>query len=168
MIDVLIDADVDDGIDGNTDAESYVSPPAIEAAVEAACTVAGFTAGRPQLCVRFSTDAEIRALNRQWRDKDRVTDVLSFPMQESPVDLSESLGDIALAVPFVRREAARLGLPVGAHTLHLIIHATLHLLGFDHVSDDEAEQMQQLERTAMRRIGLHDPYPQEHVHQVKP
>ena len=164
MIDVLVDPDVD----GDDDTEPFAPPSAIAAAVEAACTAAGFTADRPELCVRFSTDAEIRSLNRQWRNMDRVTDVLSFPMQEPPVDLSEPLGDIALAVPFVRQEAARLGLPIEAHTLHLIIHATLHLLGFDHVRDDDAECMQQLERAAMLRIGLHDPYPHENVHQVEP
>ncbi len=159
MIDIIVDSDADGDV-------AFELPEGIDMAVKTACAVAGFTTPEPELCIRFSTDAEIRLLNRQWRDKDSVTDVLSFPMQEPPVHLSESLGDIAMAVPFVRQEAARLGLSIEAHTLHLIIHATLHLLGFDHINDDDAQRMQQLERAAMRRIGLHDPYPDENMHQI--
>ncbi len=144
----------------------FEPPSAIDAAVQAACAVAGLEASEAELCIRFCPDLEIRALNRQWRNQDKVTDVLSFPMQMPPVDLSESLGDIALAAPFVRQEAVRLGVPEDAHLLHLIIHATLHLLGYDHIDDDEAERMQQLEREAMRRIGLHDPYPGEAAQQA--
>jgi len=154
MIDIIVDAD--------TGGDMVFEPPGdIDMAVKTACAIAGYEAQEPVLCIRFSTDAEIRALNRQWRNKDAVTDVLSFPMQEAPFDLGESLGDIALATPFVRQEADRLGLSVDAHILHLIIHATLHLLGFDHIADDQAEYMQELESEAMRRMGLHAPYPAE-------
>jgi len=150
MIDVVLDSDV-----------AFEPPEGIDTAVKAACSIAGFSAAEPILCIRFTTDAEIRALNNQWRDKDAVTDVLSFPMQEAPFNVSESLGDIALAIPFVRQEANRLGLSVEAHVLHLIIHATLHLLGFDHIEDGDAAHMQALETAAMQRMGLHDPYPNE-------
>jgi len=148
-IDIIVDGDVED----------FDPPQRIAAAVQVACMVAGKSITEPHLCIRFATDAEIQALNSQWRHKDRVTDVLSFPMQEVPFDWGESLGDIALAVPFIVQEAARLERPQAAHCLHLIIHATLHLLGFDHIDDAKAMQMQQLEKEAMRRMGLHDPYP---------
>jgi len=153
MIEVIVDADE----------EPFKPPQQIETAVEIACSVAGFTATEPELCIRFSGDAEICALNHQWRNKDAVTDVLSFPMQDAPVDVSEFLGDIALAVPFVRQEADRLGLDLDAHILHLIIHATLHLLGFDHIDDADAARMQALEIQAMQQMGLHHPYPAENM-----
>jgi len=156
-IDIIVDDDVED----------FEPPEHIEAAVRVACAVAGEITDKgtgesitePHLCIRFATDAAIQALNSQWRHKDSVTDVLSFPMQEAPFDEAESLGDIALAVPFIVQEAARLERPLAAHCLHLIIHATLHLLGFDHIDDAEAMQMQQLEKEAMRHMDLHDPYP---------
>jgi len=154
MIEIIVDADE----------EPFEPPQRIDAAVEAACSVAGFGTVKPVVCIRFATDAAIRALNDQWRHKDTVTDVLSFPMQEAPFDLSEPLGDIALPVPFIRQEALRLGLSADAHILHLIIHATLHLLGFDHQENDEANRMQAMEIEAMQRLGLHRPYPVEYMH----
>ena len=148
MIDIVVDDDI-----------SFDLPDHIEAAVLAACNSAGFKAIKPSICVRFASDQSVRSLNQQWRQQDKVTDVLSFPMQEAPFDLSQPLGDVVLAVPFIAQEAARLQLPAADHCLHLIIHATLHLLGFDHIDDDEASRMQALEQMAMRRMGLHDPYP---------
>jgi len=168
MIDVLVDDVLVDpglGTDGGTGADqSFVLPQGITAAVNTACAVACFASQEePIVCIRFTTDEEIQALNRQWRDIDAVTDVLSFPMQVPPFDPTESLGDIALAVPFVRQESNRLGLPMDAHALHLIVHATLHLLGFDHIRDDDAVRMQALEIQAMHRMGLHHPYPLEDI-----
>jgi probable rRNA maturation factor len=159
MIDLLIDADAG-GVEAG-DEEPFEPPQRVAEAVRAALAAAGFGVAEPDLCVRFASDAAVHELNRQWRGKDRVTDVLSFPMQEPPVDPAQPLGDIALAVPFVRAEAARLGLPFDAHLLHLVVHATLHLIGYDHADDDEAARMQALERCAMRRLGLHEPYPDE-------
>ena len=151
MIDVMVDA----GVDG----DDIPTLEKIEEAVMAACRAAGAAGQEPELCIRFAADEEIRLLNRQWRDKDSVTDVLSFPLQQgSERNFALPLGDIALAMPFVVTESKRLGLPAGAHIRHLIIHATLHLLGFDHGHDQEAEEMQELERLAMRQLGLHDPY----------
>lgn len=151
MIDVVFDADVDQtGLPAITD---------IESAVGAACEMAGFS-GQPELCVRFATDENIQMLNKHWRDLDKVTDVLSFPMQEGPdYDLNMSLGDIALASRFIRQQASSLELPIQAHTLHLIIHAVLHLLGFDHVKEKDTKIMQKLEQHIMSHLGLHDPYP---------
>jgi len=154
MCDSKVDIVVDDDIEGD-----FSLPDNIASAVQAACTVAGVSA-QPMLCIRFASNAEIRQLNSRWRGLDRVTDVLSFPMQDADaIGPSESLGDIALAMPFVHQEADRLGLPPTAHILHLVVHATLHLLGYDHMGDEEAVQMQQLESRAMQLMGLHDPYP---------
>jgi probable rRNA maturation factor len=153
MIDVLIDGGVDDAL--------LPSPESIRQAAIAAFTAAGLPAVNPELCVRFASDSEVRQLNREWRNQDKVTDVLSFPMQEGPdFDLSESLGDIALAMPFILHEAARLDLPARDHCLHLIVHACLHLIGFDHIHDDDAARMQLHEQQAMQSLGLHNPYPE--------
>jgi probable rRNA maturation factor len=114
------------------------------------------------LCIRFSDDETVHALNREWRKKDSVTDVLSFPMQDGDEpEADESLGDIILATPFTTKEAARLSLPVTDHMLHLIVHATLHLLGYDHIDDEDAKIMHKHERAAMNKLGLHDPYPND-------
>lgn len=111
------------------------------------------------LCIRLANDATVQQLNCDWRNKDNVTDVLSFPMQEDPsFRPDEPLGDIILAVPFVMQEAARLQLAVEAHALHLIVHGLLHLLGYDHIDDDEAQLMQQQEQQVMQMLGLHHPY----------
>ncbi|WP_370465521.1 rRNA maturation RNase YbeY [Mariprofundus sp. NF] len=153
MIEVVVDDELE---------ASFSAPDGIDRAVLMACEVAGFSAQKPELCIRFAADAAVQELNATWRSKDSVTDVLSFPMQEAPgFDFSESLGDIALAVPFILTEADRLNLSQDDHILHLIVHATLHLLGFDHIDDDDADEMQTLERQVMSKIGLHDPYPAE-------
>jgi len=151
MLDIVVDDDVD---------EDFEPPERLEEAVLAACAVAGWADQTPDVCVRFTRDETMQALNFQWRDRNMVTDVLSFPMQEAPYDFSGSLGDIALAVPFIIQEAERLGLDAADHCLHLIIHATLHLLGFDHIEDDDTALMQSMERDALRRMRLHNPYPE--------
>lgn len=151
MIDMIVDDDV----------SSLVSQQHIEKAVKVSC-LAAKNITQPNVCIRFSSDEVVQQLNAQWRDKDKVTDVLSFPMQDGDsFDADESLGDIILAVPFVQSEAKRLNLPVEAHSIHLIVHATLHLLGYDHIADDEAQVMQQLENQVMLKLGLHLPYPEE-------
>lgn len=150
MIDILIDEEVD---------EPLPSGDEVHQAVTTACLGANFQ-HTPMLCIRFSDDATVQSLNREWRKKDAVTDVLSFPMQDGDkYEADESLGDIILAVPFTTREAARLSLPVKDHMLHLIIHATLHLMGYDHINDEDAKVMHKLERSVMNSLSLHDPYP---------
>jgi probable rRNA maturation factor len=118
--------------------------------------------------VRLTSDDEVRTLNRQYRHKDKPTNVLSFPMIQP--DLLESvtqnsddgeviLGDIVLACGVCEREAAERGIAVADHAAHLIVHGTLHLLGYDHQGDAEAEAMEGMERAALADLGLHDPYP---------
>jgi len=156
----MIDIIVDDGIP----LAELPDGALLRQAVAAACSVAGVSR-RVTLCLRLEDDSAVHELNRQWRDTDTVTDVLSFPMQEGPdLHFDEPLGDIILAWPFVKCEAERLGLKTGDHMLHLIIHAVLHLLGHDHAEDGQAHRMQTMESRAMRALGLRDPYGEEHAH----
>jgi len=150
MIEVMLDSGI-----ARVDVPPEVN---VRHAVAAACMQAGISR-QVSLCVRFADDATIQQLNKKWRAKDAATDVLSFPMQEGPeIDFDESLGDIILSWPFVCREAERLGLVAANHALHLIVHGVLHLLGFVHGEDMDAERMQALESRAMQHLGLHNPY----------
>lgn len=128
--------------------------------------------GNARLCVSllFAGDKEVHALNREWRKRDKPTNVLSFPML-SRAELLEidaegppiMLGDIALAHETCAREAADKGIPLENHAAHLIIHGLLHLAGYDHVhSDEEAEAMEALEITALAKMGIPDPYGDRH------
>lgn len=129
---------------------------------------AGWTEGavEVELSIRLTSDDEVRALNRDYRGKDRPTNVLSFPMF-APDELATAtdgvgevlLGDIVLAHGVCSAEAAERGVPVAAHAQHLIVHGMLHLLGHDHMEDSKAEAMEAIERDAMHALGLHDPYP---------
>ncbi len=116
--------------------------------------------------VLFTTDAEVHTLNREWRDRDKPTNVLSFPMLERSelLELSAEghpvmLGDLALAFETCAREAEEKGVSLADHAAHLIVHGMLHLAGFDHVdSDAQAEQMETLEIKALAQMGIADPY----------
>ncbi len=132
-----------------------------EAAVGAALAALPYERGTsPQegkeLSILFTDDAHIRVLNRDYRDQDKPTNVLSFP-QEGPQS-GALLGDIVLAFATVEREAALAGKPIRAHMGHLIVHGFLHLLGFDHEREEEAQEMEALERAALERMGIPDPY----------
>lgn len=153
MIDILVDDGVEeDGLPSST---------SLQQTVRQTMQCAGFDAVESvQLCLRFTTDERMRALNLQWRGQDCVTDVLSFPLQAGPVfTLDEYLGDIALAFPYVAHEAERLELSLADHVQHLLVHGILHLVGYDHVDVGERQRMQAMERQAMRALGLHDPFP---------
>lgn len=106
-----------------------------------------------ELSILFTDDAAIRRLNRDYRGLDKPTNVLSFPQPSGQL-----LGDIILAFETVEREAALAGKPLRAHMGHLVVHGFLHLVGFDHEDDAEAEEMEALERAALKRMGIADPY----------
>lgn len=114
----------------------------------------------------FADDAEVHALNREWRGKDKPTNVLSFPMLEReellalpPEGQPELLGDIALALETCRREAADKGISLEHHTAHLLIHGLLHLAGYDHeTSPEDAREMEALEIKALALLAIADPY----------
>ena len=119
-----------------------------------------------EVAIRLTDDAEVQILNRTYRDKDKPTNVLSFPMV-TPDDLAPGatalfpemmLGDIVLAKETCTREAADKAIAVEAHATHLIVHGLLHLIGFDHISDADAEEMEGLERLIMADLGHDDPY----------
>lgn len=113
-----------------------------------------------EVSIVFSDDAHIRALNASWRNKDKPTNVLSFPaFPIAPGDpVPPMLGDIVLASQTVAREAELEGKPLEHHISHLVVHGLLHLLGYDHEDEDEAERMEALERAALARLAIPDPY----------
>ena len=120
-----------------------------------------------EVSVRLTSDAEVQALNLQYRQKDRPTNVLSFPMVQPDLldglnngdDGETLLGDIVLAYGVTAREAADKGVALEEHATHLIVHGTLHLLGYDHEQGEtEAEHMEELERAALSALGYSDPY----------
>lgn len=103
----------------------------------------------------LTDDAAVRELNARFRDKDSPTNVLSFPAPPNP---EKHLGDVALAFGVCAREAGEQGKPLGHHLQHLVVHGVLHLLGYDHMSEDEAEAMEGLERVILAGLGVPDPY----------
>lgn len=131
----------------------------VDRAVAAAFAEAGVS-GASELSVVFTDDAHIQALNAQWRGKDKPTNVLSFPafsvLKGDP--LPPMLGDIVLASETVAREAALEDKPLENHITHLVIHGLLHLLGHDHETDAEADEMEAIERAALARLAIPDPY----------
>lgn len=112
-----------------------------------------------ELTIRLVDEAEGRELNRTWRGKDYATNVLSFPA-DVPDELLDIplLGDLVICVPVVEREAVEQGKTQEAHWAHLVIHGCLHLLGYDHIDDEEAEEMESLERILLAELGHPDPY----------
>lgn len=129
----------------------------VERAAAAALAEAGVGTGESlELSCLFAGDDAIRALNAQWRGKDKPTNVLSFPA--AGPGAGPMLGDVALAWGTVAREAEAEGRRLEDHVAHLVIHGTLHLLGQDHEEEGEAEAMEALETRAMARLGLPDPY----------
>ncbi|MEO1969796.1 MAG: rRNA maturation RNase YbeY [Sphingomonadaceae bacterium] len=138
-----------------------------EQAMEAAEAVEPLLANeRLSASLLFTVDEEVHALNREWRTKDKPTNVLSFPMlTRAELEAMEQkggpemLGDIALALETCEREAAEKGRKLEQHAAHLIVHGLLHLAGHDHVeSDTQAEAMEALEIKALAQMGVSDPY----------
>jgi probable rRNA maturation factor len=189
----MIDVELDMGVVwGNSD----FGQSEVEKAVDAAVRFAGLPglAEYPspvEVSIKLTDNAEVQALNREWRDKDKPTNVLSFPMLEEDAleqlhhpelasgsyflsdaeniktlkqvqgdeqEMEMLLGDIILAYETCAAEAKEKDIPVAHHATHLVIHGMLHLLGHDHIEDDEAELMEALEVKALASIGLNNPY----------
>ena len=133
--------------------------PDVEALVLAAASAALGQAGRTGgVVVLLADDAAVADLNQRFRDKTGPTNVLSFPAPENPEGL---LGDLALAFGVCTREAVDQGKRLDHHLQHLVAHGVLHLLGYDHMTDDEAAEMEGLERVVMAGLGAPDPYASE-------
>lgn len=115
-----------------------------------------------ELCIRIVDEAEGRELNLQWRGKDYATNVLSFAadIPDGILDIP-LLGDLVICAPVVEREASEQHKPLPAHWAHMVIHGCLHLLGYDHLEDAEAEEMENLERQLLAECGYDDPYAQD-------
>lgn len=108
-----------------------------------------------EMALLLTSDERLRALNREFRGRDRATNVLSFPSGGAQ---SGFLGDVALAYGACRDEAEEKGIPVADHAAHLIVHGMLHLVGYDHENDDDAERMEDLETQILAALGVADPY----------
>ncbi|KZD04216.1 rRNA maturation factor [Oceanibaculum pacificum] len=138
--------------------------PEIEAlaigAAHAALAAAGDWDEPAELALRLTDDAELQALNRAYRGQDKPTNVLSFPADAGDRLPGEpqQLGDIALAWQTMAREAAEQNKSLADHTTHLIVHGTLHVLGYDHETEDEATEMEALEIRILSGMGIADPY----------
>lgn len=124
-------------------------------ALEAAAQRLG-TGGEVSLVL--ADDAAVQVLNRTWRGIDKPTNVLSFPAPAAPAGPVRMLGDIAVAYETLRREAAAEGKSFAHHLAHLVVHGLLHLLGYDHETDSEAEIMERLETAILAELGVSDPY----------
>jgi probable rRNA maturation factor len=145
-----------------------LSATAVRAAVGASHHCALIESGiTVEVSVKLASDDEVQALNAGYRGKDRPTNVLSFPMLDAGLlaplggaDGGEALlGDVILAHGVCAREAAEKGVAIETHAAHLIVHGTLHLLGYDHeTGEEDAERMEAAERKALAAIGIGDPY----------
>ncbi len=114
--------------------------------------------GNSELSIRLVDADEGHSLNRQYRQRDYATNVLSFPV-ELPAGIKlPLLGDLVICAPVVAREALEQGKPLRDHHAHMTVHGTLHLLGYDHENDDDATRMESLERKILAALGIADPY----------
>ena len=136
------------------DLEAVADRAIREAVKQAKPEIVGVT----ELSVVLTDDAEQQELNKQWRGIDKTTNVLSFPQIEPFAPVSGLLGDIILARETLVREAEEMGISFTAHFTHLVVHGFLHLLGYDHIEDDEAEEMEGLETEILAALGIADPY----------
>ena len=117
----------------------------------------------PELTIRIVDEAESQELNHDYRGKDKPTNVLSFPFEAPahvPIPL---LGDLIVCKQVVEREAIEQGKTLTAHWAHMIVHGCLHLLGYDHIEDEEAEEMEGIERVVMKDLGFEDPYKNDEI-----
>ena len=151
---IVVDSDVSAEWDSSTDWPALAERGVLAAVARSAYPELADT----EVSVKFTSDDEVRALNAAWRGKDRPTNVLSFPMADEPAN-APMLGDIVLARGVCAREAAEKHVPIETHATHLVVHGTLHLLGYDHETGDaDAEAMEEIERKALASLGIADPY----------
>jgi len=163
MLEVAIDADEE--WDSSRSWETLARNAAEAAIAESAFPQLAMSKRPVEISVLMTGDEKVRELNAEYRQKDRPTNVLSFPMSDAE-ELRDTnvtgpellLGDIILAHGVCEAEAAEKGVTVEDHATHLIVHGTLHLLGYDHDGDDEASDMEAREIRALERLGIANPY----------
>jgi probable rRNA maturation factor len=147
-------------------AECWQTEPDAEAvihrAIHTAAEIVDADVGEAELAIMLTDDAGIRTLNNNWRGVDKPTNVLSFPALQptagAPADAPRMLGDIAIAYQTTRKEADDEEKPFDHHLSHLAVHGFLHLIGYDHEKDDDAEAMEDLEREILAQLNIPDPY----------
>lgn len=148
-------------------ADCWQTEPDAEAVIHrtiaTAAEIADADVGEAELAVMLTDDAGIRTLNSNWRGIDKPTNVLSFPALQptgpgNPDDVPRRLGDIAIAYETTRKEADDEQKPFDHHLSHLAVHGFLHLIGYDHEKDDDAEAMETLEQEILAQLGIPDPY----------
>lgn len=167
MLEIALDSDGD--WDSSIVGAALVRTAAEAAIAESAFPQLGRSERTVELSVRLTGDEKVRALNAKWRGKDQPTNVLSFPLSEAD-ELEAAagggpemlLGDIVLAAGVCAAEAETKGISVADHAAHLIVHGTLHLLGYDHHDDAGADDMESREVRALARLGIADPYEGRH------
>ena len=126
--------------------------------VDAALSRAAENKQESEITIRIVDENESQSLNKQYRGKDKPTNVLSFPF-EAPAQIElDLLGDLVICAPIVEKEAKEQEKPELAHWAHMVVHGTLHLLGYDHVDDKEADEMEALEVNILQSLGFNDPY----------
>lgn len=163
MLEVATEADEE--WDSSTCWKELVSRAARAAVAESAFPQLTESLRPIEISVRLTSDEEVRLLNAHWRRTDKPTNVLSFPMAE-PYELEQAeeegpellLGDVILAHGICRQEAADKAISIEDHAAHLVVHGTLHLLGYDHAGDRDAEDMEAREVLALARLGIANPY----------
>ena len=163
MLEIELDSDGD--WDSSSVGQALIRDAAEAAIAESAFPQLGHSTRPVELSVRLAGDDDVRALNAHWRGKDQPTNVLSFPLAAADELSAVSgdgpgllLGDIVLAAGVCAAEARDKGISVADHAAHLIVHGTLHLLGYDHHGDVEADEMETREVRALARLGIADPY----------
>jgi probable rRNA maturation factor len=144
------------------------SEAVIQRAVAAAAENVDEDVAEAEVAVMLTDDAGIRTLNSNWRGIDKPTNVLSFPALQptagAPADAPRMLGDIAIAYQTTRKEADDEEKPFDHHLSHLAVHGFLHLIGYDHENDDDADAMEDLEREILAQLGIPDPYADRDPH----
>ena len=160
-----VDITADEEWDSSGSWERLVRNAAEAAIAESAFPQLATSHRSVELSVRLTGDDEVRALNAEWRGKDKATNVLSFPLAKLEEFTSAKfayaellLGDIVLARGVCEAEAGAKGVSVEQHATHLVVHGTLHLLGYDHMQDDQAADMEAREVRALARLGIANPY----------
>ena len=165
-LDIILDADPE--WDSNTRWDELAHSAVTAAIAESAFPQLVEGSRAVEISLRLAGDDEVRLLNAQWRGKDKATNVLSFPMAEG-AELAGAtgdgpelmLGDIIMAHGVCEAEAEAKSVPIERHAAHLMVHGTLHLLGYDHEDEAQAADMEAREVRALARIGIADPYRQE-------
>lgn len=163
MLEIALDSDEE--WDSSRSWEQLVRTAAEAAIAESAFPELAATERLVEISVTLTGDEQVRALNAEWRGKDKSTNVLSFPLTDE-AELRQAnvagpellLGDIVLARGVCEAEAADKGVSVEQHAAHLLVHGTLHLLGYDHHDDAEAADMEAREVRALERLGIANPY----------